>query len=86
MGQTTPGLSPIESFETAEIPASLPLELRHPLFRVGGDPFLRVVALEEDLLQFPLDGERGLAPPLWTARLMCPTARVALFGRVNCFA
>ena len=37
-----------------------PLEPGNALLLVGGDAFLRVLALEEKLLELPLDGERGL--------------------------
>src|SRR5262245_56643098 len=39
---------------------SVPLELGNPLLLVGRDPFLRVLALEEELLEFPIHRERRL--------------------------
>src|SRR5687767_4556821 len=38
----------------------LSLELRDPLLLVRGDPFLRILALEEELLELPLHGEGRL--------------------------
>ena len=58
-------------------------ELRLPLFEIRRDAFFRVLALEQQLLQLALErqalAEPGLGPDC-TARLIRPTARLALCG------
>ena len=55
-------------------------KLGRPLFEVRGQPFFRVLALEQPLLQFAFEREPSPNPissPECTARLMWPTALLA---------